>query len=90
MDPSSKKHIARTALGLFGIVLGLLCLAVAAVVGLGMQTVRVSSSAEAPNIVAAGTACGFAIAGGLCFVATAIAELRGRDPGPPGEKIVSQ
>ena len=79
MDSSSKKHIARTALGLFGIVLGLLCLAVAAALGFGMQTVRVSSSAEAPNITAAGAACGFAIAGGLCFVATAISELRTRE-----------
>jgi hypothetical protein len=87
MDDLSKKHIARSALGKFGIVLGLLCLITAGALGFGMQTVRVSpvrgteSYSEAPNITAGAAACGFAIAGGLCFVAAAIAELRGREMG---------
>lgn len=83
MDPASKKHIARSALGMFGIVAGLLCLITAAALGFGMQTVRVSASGEAPNVAAGGAACGFAIAGGLCFVATAISELRGREDSKP-------
>jgi hypothetical protein len=75
MDEPSKKHIARTALGLLTTVIGLGCLIVAGLLAFGMQTVHVvSPTAEVSNITAAGGACGFAIAGGLCFLATAIAE----------------
>jgi hypothetical protein len=38
-----------------------------------MMTVKVGSG-EAPNITAAGAACGFAVASGLCLLAAAIAE----------------
>ena len=81
MDQASKKHIARTALGLLTTVIGLACLIAAGLLAFGLQTVHLSSpSADAPNIAAGGGACGFAIAGGLSFLATAIAE-RTRDPG---------
>ena len=70
MDRPEKKHLARTPLGTFLIVVGLLCLVTAGGFG-SWQTVRVprtgDATAEAPNVTGAGAACGFAIAGGLCF-----------------------
>jgi hypothetical protein len=42
-----------------------------------------SGSTEAPNITAAGAACGFAIASGLCLVAAAIAESGAKRREPP-------
>lgn len=76
MAKSREKHITRTALGTLAVVVGLLCLAGAVFVfGLG-QTVRLSKpDTEVLSVTAAGAACGLAIAGGLCFVAAAIAEL---------------
>ena len=84
MDQPAKKHIARTALGTLAVVVGLVCLAAA--VGFGLvQTVRLSKpDAEAPNVTAAGAAGGLAIAGGLCFVAAAIAEAGARRPAGAG------
>jgi len=87
MAKSPEKHIARTALGTLAVVVGLLCLVGAVVFGL-VQTIRLSKpDTEAPNVTAAGAACGLAIAGGLCFVAAAVAELaagRHRSPGEGG------
>lgn len=79
MGTSSSRHICRTALGTFTFVVGLLCLVGSVVFGC-IQTVRVSvpreqSGAEVANVTSAGAACGLAIAGGLCFIATAIAEV---------------
>jgi hypothetical protein len=84
MDRPGKQHIARTPLGTLAVVVGLVCLGAA--VGFGLvQTVRLSKpEAEAANVTAAGAACGLAIAGGLCFVAAAIAEAGARQPTPPG------
>lgn len=89
MDRPARKHITRTALGTLAVVVGLLCLVAA--VGFGLfQTVRVSvpheqAGAEVANTTAAGAACGLAIAGGLCFVAAAIAEAGARGSSHPGE-----
>jgi hypothetical protein len=72
-------------MGTFAVVVGLLCLVTA--VGFGLvPTVRLSKpDTEAPNVTAAGAAGGLAIAGGLCFVAAAIAEAGARRPaGPAG------
>ena len=61
---------------------------VAAVLFGCMWVVRLNSggsgSTDAPNIAAAGAACGFAITSGLCLVAAAIAEsgAKRRDPPP--------
>lgn len=89
MEKAPEKYVARTALGTLTVVIGLLCLLGA--VGFGLfQTVRVSvpreqAAAEAPNTTAAGAACGLAIAGGLCFVAAAIAESGAARHRPPRE-----
>jgi hypothetical protein len=85
MDRPAKKHIVRTALGTLAIVVGLLCLMAAVAFGMA-QTVRLSKpETEAPNTTAAGAACGLAIAGGLCFVAAAIAEAGAVWLRPPSE-----
>ena len=80
MDRPLQKHITRTALGTLAVVVGLFCLIAA--VGFGLaQTVRLAKpDSEAPNVTAAGAAGGLAIAGGLCFVAAAIAEAAARRP----------
>jgi hypothetical protein len=55
------------------VIFGVLCLGVAAVIWLMFPSFTALKSGETtPNIVTAGTACGFAIAGGLSFVAAAI------------------
>lgn len=57
---------------------GFVCLLIALVFGL-FGRVRVGSIANmsddawAPNVTNAGASCGFAIAGGLCFVAASLA-----------------
>ena len=89
MDRPEKKHLARTPLGTFLIVVGLLCLVTAGGFG-SWQTVRVprtgDATAEAPNVTGAGAACGFAIAGGLCFLGVAVAESRRLESVPPSSK----
>jgi drug/metabolite transporter (DMT)-like permease len=86
MEQPTKNPLPARQVGMFALVVGILCLLVAGVFG-AAQTVRVSLPREqaytdAPNTTAAGAACGFAIAGGLCFVAAAIAVSGGREPGP--------
>jgi hypothetical protein len=61
--------------------------AVVAIIFGCMWVVRLNSggsgSTDAPNIVAAGAACGFAITSGLCLVAAAIAESGAKRREPP-------
>lgn len=81
MDEPEKRQIARTALGTLCVVVGLICLAAAVVIGMMFQTVRLSKpEADVASVASAGAACGLAIAGGLCFVAAAIAEAGARKP----------
>jgi hypothetical protein len=77
------KVSANNQLEGLALVVGILCFVVAGVFGATAQTVRVTLPREqaytdAPNITAAGAVCGFAIAGGLCFVAAAISQVGGR------------
>jgi hypothetical protein len=55
------------------VVLGVLCLGVSAVIFLLWQDLTNRRGDATPNIAAAGASCGFAIAGGLSFVAAAVA-----------------
>jgi len=57
-----------------------------------IATVRLGSgggSTESPNVAAAGAACGFAIAGGLCMIAAAVAENGARRPEAKGSNSTS-
>jgi hypothetical protein len=54
-------------------VLGVVLLLVAAFFGFQTVVYVGGPSGTLPNVVSAGAACGFSIAGGLCFVAAAIA-----------------
>ncbi len=56
---------------------GFVCLGIALVFGLfNVVFVRLpDGSASLPNITNAGAACGFAVAGGLCFLASALCSI---------------
>jgi hypothetical protein len=57
--------------------LGVLLLLAAGAFGM-TQSVYLQGGNNAPNVTAAGASCGFAIAGGLSFVAAALLERGGR------------
>jgi hypothetical protein len=75
MPAAPKEHL--TTVGGLALLAAFVCF-VAAVIFACLTTVRLnpggSGSTDAPNITAAGAACGFAVATGLCLVAAAIAE----------------
>ncbi len=52
----------------FLVVLGLAAWIAAASFALGDPTIQLGNNGTAPNIASAGAACGFAIAGGICFL----------------------
>ena len=67
------------------IAMGLINTAIAVAFGL-RSTVVVSLVSESgvgsgpmPNVTSAGAACGFAVAAGLCFIASAICEKKKKD-----------
>jgi hypothetical protein len=59
--------------------LGLIAWVAAFAFGAGDQTVVVEINKKAPKVASAGAACGFAIAGGLCFVGAVLAARGSRD-----------
>src|SRR5262249_43026811 len=86
MNPPTKNPLPPGQVGMFVLVVGVLCLIAALIFG-AIQTTRTTvpghqSPGEAPNITSAGAACGFAIAGGLCSIPAAITVSAGQGPGP--------
>ena len=84
--PSARREELTTVGGL-SLLAAFLCFVTAVIFGC-VSTVQLgpNSSNEAPNVAAAGAACGFGVASGLCLVAAAIAEsgaARRRDAKPP-------
>jgi hypothetical protein len=77
-----KAQRESTDLGL--VFLGLVAWVAAFIFGASETTVVVESNKKAPNVASAGAACGFAIAGGLCFVGAVLAARSSRngDGGP--------
>ena len=76
------KKAPRDSADLGLVVLGLIAWVAAIMFGANQTTVDVEqipgpgynkSTVKAPNIASAGAACGFAIAGGLCFVGAVLA-----------------
>ncbi len=67
------------------VLLGLLAWVVAGVFAVADPTVMVrqgNTTAEVANVAAAGAACGFAIAGGLCLLGAALTSKEGDAPKP--------
>jgi hypothetical protein len=58
-------------------------------IGFGLdQRAFLTRDAYAPNITAAGAACGFAVAGGLCFLGAALySRIAPEKPVPPTESF---
>jgi hypothetical protein len=85
------KKAPRDSADLGLVVLGLIAWVAAIMFGANQTTVDVEqipgpgynkSTVKAPNIASAGAACGFAIAGGLCFVGAVLASRSSRNESP--------
>lgn len=89
----------QTTTDLALVVLGVIAWIIAIAFGILVQTVEIENTspsgnttlrAKAPNIVAAGAACGFAIAGGLCFLGAALLSRTSANesPQPPDSSTI--